>query len=79
MYRPGTLLTVRYGVAADQREDLRKEWRCLKSHSHPEVLVSHANARTTMYARKLLVDRVLAGHRPCEVAKLLGVSRQTVY
>jgi len=41
--------------------------------------VSHANARTTLYARKLLVDRVLAGHRPSEVAKQLGVSRQTVY
>jgi transposase InsO family protein len=41
--------------------------------------VSHANARTTLYARKLLVDRVRAGHRPAEVAKQLGVSRQTVY
>src|SRR4051812_24397694 len=27
----------------------------------------------------LIVDRVLAGHRPGEVAKQLGVSRQTVY
>jgi transposase InsO family protein len=41
--------------------------------------VGHANARTTVYARRLLVDRVLAGHRPGEVAKQLGVSRQTVY
>jgi transposase InsO family protein len=41
--------------------------------------VAHANARTTVYARKLIVDRVLAGHRPGEVAKQLGVSRQTVY
>ncbi len=39
----------------------------------------HANARTTVYARKLIVARVLAGHRPGEVAKQLGVSRQTVY
>jgi transposase InsO family protein len=40
--------------------------------------VAHANARTTVYARKLIVDRVVAGHRPGEVAKQLGVSRQTV-
>jgi transposase InsO family protein len=41
--------------------------------------VAHANARTTLYARTLIVARVLAGHRPGEVAKQLGVSRQTVY
>jgi len=41
--------------------------------------MGHANARTTVYARRLLVDRVLAGHRPGEVAKQLGVSQQTVY
>jgi transposase InsO family protein len=41
--------------------------------------VAHANARTTVYARRLIVDRVLAGHRPGEVAKQLGISRQTIY
>ena len=41
--------------------------------------MAHANARTTVYARKLIVTRVLAGHRPGEVAKQLGISRQTVY
>ena len=41
--------------------------------------MAHANARTTLYARKLIVARVLAGHRPGEVAKQLGISRQTVY
>jgi transposase InsO family protein len=41
--------------------------------------VAHASARTTVYARKLIVARVRAGHRPGEVAKQLGVSRQTVY
>lgn len=41
--------------------------------------MAHANARTTVYARKLIVARVMAGHRPGEVAKQLGVSRQTVY
>ncbi|MBM7806191.1 transposase InsO family protein [Geodermatophilus bullaregiensis] len=40
--------------------------------------MAHANARTTVYARKLIVDRVGAGHRPGEVAKQLRVSRQTV-
>ena len=41
--------------------------------------MAHANARTTVYARKLIVARVLAGHRPGEVAKQFGISRQTVY
>ena len=41
--------------------------------------MAHANARTTVFARKLIVDRVRAGHRPGEVAKQLGVSRETVY
>ena len=37
------------------------------------------NARTTVYARKLIVARVRAGHRPGEVAKQLRISRQTVH
>ncbi len=41
--------------------------------------MAHANARTTVYARRLIVVRVRAGHRPGEVAKQLGISRQTVY
>jgi transposase len=41
--------------------------------------VAHANARTTIYARQLIVARVLAGHRPGEVATQLGISQQTVY
>ena len=41
--------------------------------------MAHANARTTLYARKLIVARVLAGHRPGEVAQQLGISRQTVH
>ncbi len=40
--------------------------------------MGHANARTTLYARRLLVARVMSGHRPGEVAKQLGISRQTV-
>jgi transposase InsO family protein len=41
--------------------------------------MAHANARLTVHGRLLLVRRVLAGHKPGEVAKQLGVSRQTVY
>ena len=41
--------------------------------------MAHANARLTQHGRKLLVDRVLAGHKPGEVGKQLGVSRPTVY
>ena len=39
----------------------------------------HANARLTQYARLLAARRVEQGHKPGEVAKQLGVSRQTVY
>ena len=39
----------------------------------------HANARTNVFARELIVSRVAAGHLPGEVAKQLGVSRATVY
>ncbi len=45
----------------------------------PEVLVSHRNARLNEFGRQLAADRVLAGHKVGEVAKQLGVSRQTVY
>jgi transposase InsO family protein len=41
--------------------------------------MSHANARTNEFGRLLMVQRVAAGHRPGEVAKQLGVSRQTIY
>ena len=48
-------------------------------NSHMGALVAHANARFTVHGRLLLVGRVLSGHKPGEVAKQLGVSRQTVY
>lgn len=41
--------------------------------------MSHANARLTLHGRRTLVQRVLAGHKPGEVAKQLNVSRQSVY
>lgn len=45
--------------------------------------MSYANARLTLHGRRTLVQRVLAGHKPSEVAKQLAkqlnVSRQTVY
>ncbi len=41
--------------------------------------MSHANARLNVFGRRTLVERVLAGHKPGEVAKQLNVSRATVY
>ena len=38
----------------------------------------HANARTNVYARRLMVERVDAGWPPAHVAEQLGVSRPTV-
>lgn len=39
----------------------------------------HANARTTLYARQLIVTRYQAGWRPARIAEQLGISRATVY
>jgi transposase InsO family protein len=41
--------------------------------------VSHANARTNLFARRLIVERVGAGWPPAHVAEQLGISRATVY
>jgi transposase len=41
--------------------------------------VSHANARTNVFARRLIVERVAAGWPPARVAEQLGISRATVY
>lgn len=41
--------------------------------------MAHANARLTIHGRRLLVSRILAGHRPAEVAHQLGCSRATAY
>ena len=41
--------------------------------------MSHVNARLTLHGRRTAVQRVLAGHKPGEVAKQLNVSRQTIY
>ena len=41
--------------------------------------MAHANARLTVHGRALLVERVLAGHRPADVAHQLGCSRATAY
>lgn len=39
--------------------------------------MAHANARLTIHGRRLLVSRILAGHRPAEVAHQLGCSSAT--
>lgn len=44
-----------------------------------EVLVAHRNARTNLYARRLIVERVAAGWPAAHVAEQLGVSRTTVH
>ncbi len=42
--------------------------------------MAHDNAlHLNVFGRRTLVERVLAGHKPAEVAKQLNVSRQTVY
>jgi transposase InsO family protein len=51
----------------------------LKPSQPKGVLVAHANARLTVRGRALLVQRVLAGHRPADVAHQMGCSRATAY
>jgi transposase len=41
--------------------------------------VAHANARTNLFARRLMVERVAAGWPAAQVAEQLGVSRATVH
>ena len=41
--------------------------------------MAHANARTNLFARKLMVDRVAAGWPAAHVTEQLGVSRATVH
>jgi transposase len=41
--------------------------------------VAHRNARTTVYARRLVVQRHLAGWPAARIAEQLGVSRATVH
>lgn len=41
--------------------------------------MAHANARTTVYARQLIVERFRSGWPAARIAEQLGVSRATVY
>ena len=51
-----------------------------KAHTHPEVLVPHANARLNARGRQLLIDRIVHQGRPvAHVAHELGLSRQSAY
>jgi len=51
-----------------------------KAHTHPEVLVPHANAKLNLNGRQLLIDRVVHQGRPvAHVAHELGIARQTGY
>ena len=49
-----------------------------KAHSHSEVLVSHASARTTFHGRLLMVQRHQAGWPKAHIASAMGVSRKCV-
>ena len=49
-----------------------------KAHSHSEVLVSHASARTTFHGRLLMVQRHQAGWPKAHIAAAMGVSRKCV-
>jgi len=41
--------------------------------------LSHANARTNEFGRRLAVERYLTGHKVKDIAAQLGISRTTVY
>ena len=41
--------------------------------------MTHANARTNAFGRRLAVERYLAGHKVRDIAGQLGISRTTVY
>lgn len=41
--------------------------------------MSHANARTNLFARRLIVEHVIDRWPPAHVAEQLGISRSTVY
>jgi transposase len=49
-----------------------------KAHIRPEVLVAHANARTTFHGRLLIVARFQAGVPKAHIAAAMGVSRKCV-
>lgn len=49
-----------------------------KAHIHPEVFVAHANARTTVHGRLLIVARYRAGWSQAHIAAAMGVSRKCV-
>ena len=49
-----------------------------RARTHPEVLVSHANARTTVHGRRLIIERYRAGWPQAHIASAMGVSRTCV-
>ena len=48
------------------------------AHIHPEVLVAHANARTTVHGRLLIVQRHQQGWAQAHIAAAMGISRKCV-
>jgi transposase InsO family protein len=45
----------------------------------PQEALVHANARLTIHARRLLIERIMQGRPIAHVADEMGVSRQTAY
>ena len=46
--------------------------------TNSEVLVPHRNARLTLFGRRLIIERALAGWKQAHIAAAMGVSRQCV-
>src|SRR5512144_2723133 len=77
MSRPSTLLTVKRRGGLIKGGTSRRSG-CVYAPTSRRSLVQHANARLTVHARRLLVERVEAGWPQARVAEQLGVARQTV-
>src|SRR3954451_10241025 len=60
------------------RENPRVGCGLSKAHIHPEGLVAHANARTTIHGRLLIVARYRAGWPKAHIAAAMGISRKCV-
>src|SRR5512144_3393531 len=77
MSRPSTLLTVKRRGGLIKGGTSRRSGCVYAPTSAGGSLVQHANARLTVHARRLLVERVEAGWPQARVAEQLGVARQT--
>src|SRR6478752_2954624 len=75
MYPARTLVAA---SLVERTRNLRMGCGLSKAHIHPEVLVSHGNARLTVHGRLLIVQRHRAGWPKAHIAAAMGVSRKCV-